>query len=368
MTVEEFKNYIEENQNSDEFKKLMEWIGIDCDQNIFETIIEYLKHNHAKIDTIDFFVPDFDHFYNFFECYKKKTFEMAHIDTGEINLSETPYLKQRKKNATGYFTDGYIILPDESMYILKYPLHYKYGKSGVRDCACQYASIIASGIANLLGIDTSENFLFVMPNGQDRLGSKFFLKPNEELVSFYDHWKIESISGILNELRNTLWLRKCPNEKINEIEFEFLKQEFLAKLIDLDDQAADNSGLIVSTSGEGTKRSIRMVPMFDYDFSFMFSEHSTIMRRKCDNGQTDISSFIKQYKDYPGFMDFVRRSISILDMNKVYDNIYEKSGLQIFSEQLEDPILLEYSEFVNRNLKLAKKTVKELDENAREEL
>lgn len=373
MTVEEFEEYIEGNKTTNEFKELMEWIGIDYNQNLTNELVTYLSQSHARRDTKEFFVPDFDHFRNFFECYKKKTFEMVYTENGEIDLSKTPYIKQsyNSKSRRGKFTDRYIMLPDRTVFISKYPLFLK-PKYRVYDSSCQYNGIIATGLANQMGISSSENELAIIENHQTRMLSKFFLQPNEELLCFYENEERDDnevntkISDALKSLDLNLRLRKFSEEDISKAKLEFLKQEFLAKIIGLCDQSNENTGIIVSVDSKNN-RQVKLAPMFDYDFSFFIAESFQLTRRVCDNGQTDIGSLIKQYKDYPGYMEFIKRSLSVLDLNKVYDSIYENKHLETFKQPHNNPTLNKFTEFVNKNLALAKSTVRELDENAKEE-
>ena len=94
----------------------------------------------------------------------------------------------------------------------------------------------------------------------------------------------------MEKLTRNLELRQFPQEEIESTKTEFLKQEFVAKLIGLVDQTADNSPVIVSVDEDG-KKHVRMAPMFDYDYSFHITK-SGMTVRKCDDGQNTISSLI----------------------------------------------------------------------------
>ena len=297
---------------------------------------------------------------------------MVYTEKGEIDLTRTPFLEEDSSNKSspkGYFTDKYIILTDGTIYVLKYLIS---SKSEDIEESSKYAAIIASGIADLLGISSADYYLFKLPNkgrkthnyDQYRLGSKFFLGPNEELLNPLTNQSEDIlISEALEDIEKALRLRKYSQEEINEIKREFLKQEFLAKLIGLQDQKGSNFGLIDSTEiyGQRVKKRIRIAPMFDLDISFMYADKYNTPVRKCDNNQTDIASLIDQYWDDPEFMDFVRRSISNLDMDKVYKYLFKKTSLKIFSQGNKNPILSRYSAFVNRNINSAKEIVEEID-------
>ena len=255
---------------------------------------------------------------------------------------------------TGQYTNGYYMFSDGSIYIAKTPLYYYKGTSGVSDPNCKFNALIAEGIAKELGISTSENVLSKRENGQVRILSKYFLDPNEELVEFYDHNEGNGISGVYNELNSSLSLRNYSKNQIDSTCMEFLKQEFLAKLIGLQDQKCDNTGIIISMDESGN-RSVRMAPMFDYDYSFKPAENVGYRVRFATNGKADIASFIEDFSDNKEFLEFVRNSIDNLDMEKVYERIYNSKGLEFFKNHKENLALREnFTEFVNANLQKAR--------------
>lgn len=276
------------------------------------------------------------------------------------------------------------------VYISKFPLNYLPNKSGIFDSSCKYSPIIATEIAKELGVETSENFIGRKSNMHNVVLSKYFLRPNEELINFYedpeesDEFAVqdnkeekpnpyEKISNVFNELDRTLRLRNYPNDQIEKVKFDFLKQEFLAKLIGLCDQKGDNTTLIISMD-EDRKKRVRLAPMYDYDFSFNVVKGNGFRKRCADNGKTDIVSFVEQYRDYPEFLDFVKTSVNILDMEKVYENIYNDTGIKIFESSKENPDLeddyteflkdrlkTDYTGFVNSNLRMIQKLLKSFE-------
>ena len=373
MTELEFKQYIESIQDEPEFISLNKFIQFSIyskngELSMFEAVKEYLKLNHSRRDTDIPFDPDYDHFYNFYEKYKNKDASIVYKAEGEIDLGKTPHLVQPARVAKnkGYFTDNYLILPDGTIFISKIPLNYKSSISLEREPNCRYNTIIATKMAKKLGITTSENFLARLADGQYRTLSKFFLRPNEEFVTFFKDEGNPKISTIYKKLEETLTLRKYPAERIEEIKMEFLKQEFLAKLIGLDDQKADNTGLIAGIDANG-ERTIRLTPMFDYDYSFLTGEKSDIVRRQADNGKTDIVSLIEQYKDNPDFMQFVKKSLTSFDIKKVYQSLYEEDRLTCFKNYESNGYLCLIMGFVDYNLKRAREKLKELKAHERGE-
>ena len=287
---------------------------------------------------------------------KTKKSGIIYDQEGYIDLSKSLYLMCLKQfpgcsQDNGKFIEGYYLFSDGTKYISKILLDDASEFSDVNDENCRYNPIIATGIAKELGIDTSENTLARKVSGSVRIFSKYFLKSNEELITFYEHNSHQRISDVFKELETALLLRKFPRDQIEKTKFDFLKQEFLAKLIGLCDQTEDNTTLIISVDDEG-KKSVRLAPMYDYDFSFNTVRGVGFRKRHTDDGKTDIASLVKQYKDYPGFLDFVKKSVNTLDMDRVYENIYKDTGIKIFENSKENADLEDdYTEFLRDRLK-----------------
>lgn len=302
-----------------------------------------------------------------FEAYKNGNFTPNYNEEGYLDLKNTLYLEQPPMfaRATGWFTDSYLLFPNGEIAISKYPLHYKSSKARVNDPDCAYCAVIASGVAKSLGVQTSENTFARRKDGQFRILSKNFLRDNEEMITFMREAKISKISDILSNMDEALILRNFRAKDITDVKFEFLKQEFLAKLIGLKDQKASNTGLITSIDSSG--RHVRVAPMFDYDYSFFIGEDKDLPLFVCDNGEADISSLVTQYRDYPGFLDFVKKSVSTLDMSKVYSSIYESTGIKSFENPEENKNLARFTSFVNENLGRARQALHDLEPNERGE-
>ena len=244
-------------------------------------------------------------------------------------------------------------------------MSYKSAQSEVRDKDCIYCSIVGTGIAKAIGVDTSENTIAKRKDGWLRISSKNFLRHGEELITFLGEGRNLYVSEILEQLDRVEVLRNYPMKEINQVKLDYLKQEFLAKLIGLKDQKADNTGLVTSMGKNG--RHVRIAPMFDYDYSFFIGEKVDLSVNKCDNGREDIASLIIQYKDYPGFINFVKSAVSSLDMNKVYRGIYKDTGLSIFQNPENNTTLKRFSDFVESNLDKARFALDQLFPNERGE-
>lgn len=284
-----------------------------------------------------------------------------------MDLGKTLHLEQPPMfaRAMGWFTDSYILFPDGKVAISKYPLHYKSGKSGINDSDCSFCPIVATGIAKAMGITTSENLFARRKDGQLRILSKNFLRENEEMVNFIKEGGEQNISDVMAELDSVLTLRNFDSKQIGDAKFEFLKQEFMSKMIGLKDKKAENTGLITSADKSG--RHVRMAPMFDFDYSFFIGEKAQLQVLKCDNGESDIVSLINQYKDYPGFLDFARQAVKKLDMQRVYQSIHEDTGIKVFEHPEESQVLKRFTEYVDVNLGKAKEALHNLEPNERGE-
>lgn len=363
MDFEEFKKYIDSIILNEKFKELDEFTGM-TDKNkeldIYENIKSYLGFQHPRRDCKEFFQPDYQYFINFLKYYLKGIpSEVVLNDKGYIDLQNTLHIAQPRYmlKGAGVFTDKEIMFTDGSRYFSKIPLNYV-GKSGISNKCCIFTPIIASHIAKILNVETAEFNLGLAHNG-NRILSKNFLKENEKIVTITD--ETYTISEHLSTMEQELRSAGYPQEEIENAKFEFLKQEFIAKLIGLKDQKAENSPLVESEDEDG-KKHIKMAPMLDFDYSFHIGEErDDMLVRKCDNGNTDIGSFILEFKDYPGFLEFVRNSLNTINMKQVYTNIYQNTGITYFTNYEEDTEMMEFIEYTNRNIEKAKEAVTEIE-------
>ncbi len=368
MELSELKEYIDTIKDSGRFKKLDEFTKMtkmDTNRDMYENIEYYVKIYHSKHTNKRLFEPDYEYFVKFLKSYMdNEPASLLRREDGYLDLENSLYLKQPGlfSENKGNFLDHYMIMTDGSIYISKLPLHYR-GNSGITNPYCLYGPLIASYIAKNLDIECADINLAKSHNGYKIL-SKNFLKENEEIITYTENMML--ISEYLDKIDEALKLRKFSEVEIKKVKFDFIKQEFLAKLIGLKDQTADNSPLIISVD-EYENKHIRMAPMFDLDFSFHIAKDIGLLIRQCDNGNTDIGSLIEQYKDYPGFKQFAKRSIEALDMEKIFKQIYDETGIKKFGEYMNDEQMKEFIGFVNRNIQIAKETFDKVYESEREE-
>lgn len=353
MEFEQVKQYIDGVKDSDKFKEVLEFTRLTelkPGQDLYENIRYYLSMFHSRKDCKEWFQPDYEYFINFLEHYlKSEPAEVVLDEKGYIDLAKTSHLIKPLRFAAGagMSTDNHIMLTDGRKYISKIPLNYN---QGIHNKYCVFSSLIVSYIAKNIEVETAAITLASTRNGT-RILSKNFLKPNEELISYAEDKDEIIISEQLSELEQTLRLRKFPQDEIDAAKLEFLKQEFVAKIVGLRDQKADNSPIIIGSDEEGG-RYARLAPMFDLDYSFQIGEErQNFVARKCDNGQEDIASLIEQYKDYPGFLEFVKSSLQTLDMVQVFSRIHQETGIKLFGNYGDDEQMKKVIAFVNDNLR-----------------
>lgn len=359
MQFEQVRQYVDTVKDSDRFKEMLEFtqlMQLNPEEDLYENIRHYLSLFHARRDCEEWFQPNYEHFIKFLQHYLKgEPAEDVFDEQGYLDLSQTLYLVKpiRFAASAGDSTDNHIMLTDGRKYISKIPLNYQ-GGSGIRNKYSIFVSLIASYIAKAAETEAAEIALARTYNGK-RILSKNFLQPNEELVLCVDDMEETTVSNYLSKLEQALRLRKFPNEEIAKIMFESLKQEFVAKLIGLKDQRADNSPVIIGVDENG-KRYARVAPMFDLDYSFHIGEIGPdFITRTCDNGKDDIGSLIEQYKDYPGFEEFVKTSIQSIDMVNIFRQMYEETGIKIFGEYEGDEEMKKFMHFVNKNIRTCKR-------------
>lgn len=368
MEFEQFKEYIDKVKNHEKFKELDEFTRmtrIKGNQDIYENIRDYIKIYHPVHDEIEYFQPDYEYFIKFVESYlNNKPSEISLGDDGYIDLSRTLFLVQPPmfSGNQGNFLDKYMIMTDGSVYISKLPLNYR-GNSGVSNKYCLYCPLIASYIAKSLGVSSADIALAHIHNGS-RILSKNFLIGNEEIVVYTED--NQTISQQLEKITESLKLRKFDESEIEQVKIEFLKQEFVSKLIGLKDQTADNSPFIVSIDEYGN-RHVKMAPMFDLDYCFHIAENIDMIVRKCDNGKEDIGSFIEQYINYPGFEEFLANSLESFDITKVFKQIYEDTGIRDIETYSGNEQMKEFVKFVNKNIEIARNSFDKLHNRERDE-
>jgi len=358
MEFETVKRYIEKVKNREKFKEIEEFTHmttLDENKDMYANIEYYVSMFMPRHDCKEFFQPDYELFMSFLTNYlNNQPPKLVYDEKGRIDLTKTLHIvRPAKFCGRGSFIANNIMLTDGTIYFCKIPINQA-SKTRIREKNIIYVPIIAAQIAKKIGVEAADITIGTAKNGVPRLLSKNFLNTNQELIVYTEDTAEILISEQLRELEKALKLRKFPESEIERTKLEFLKQEFVAKLIDLRDQTAENSPIIVETDEKGQKH-VKMAPMYDLDFSL---GTSNILARKCDNGKEDIASLIEQYKDYPGFREFAEKSIQTLDISQLFDDIYRSTGLVEFKDLKNNPDMMKFIDFVNQNIRKSERNYK----------
>ena len=192
-----------------------------------------------------------------------------------------------------------------------------------------------------------------------------FLGSNQKLIHL-DELGIEDIkanthtnrlrvikNGIVNLCQN-----KMDNDTITKIiekvELQFAIQSFLKILIGPMDSNYGNTGIIVTGDNNGNITSIELAPAFDLDISFNVArelvKYDHISQIRDSNGNpSNIESVIWEFKDTPGFMDFIgnlANKMQNCDIAKeILDDVYSRTNRNFFIEKRDD-----YMYFINKRL------------------
>lgn len=377
MNFEEVKEYIVKVKDSKKFRELAEFTymaDLDPSKDIYENIREYLERfgkkqpGSSKMVKLDngswgiIYEPDYDYFISFLDHYlNDRPAGNVCTSNGWIDLDKTIHLEEPRAflKGQGFFLDNKRIFTNGSVYFSKTPISIKASEISSKESI--YCPLIASYVAKTLDVEAPSIDLAVGKEGP-RILSKNFLKPNEEMFPYASEQDENTISAQLKVLESYLKSRRCIPQEIEDAKLEFLKQEFVAKMIGLKDQKAENSQVIVSIDEDGN-RHVKLAPMYDLDFCFHIAEKADLPIRRCDNGKTDIASLIEQYKEYPGFMEFAKSSIQRLNMQEVFNKIYKEKGLTRFRDYETDEEMMNFMSFVNNNKDMARECIDKIQGN-----
>ena len=357
MTFEEFKEYIGSVKDNPKFIEIYNFTqmgNLKSSKDFYESLNYYLSLSCAK-NSGNGFEPDYEYFVKFVRLYLSgESQELIFNEEGFIELSKNLHIvKPLRFCGGGRFTDNNFMTTNGKKYISKYPTNYF--ASYVRNKNCLYAPVIASYVAKVFDVEAADISLGISRrDGSRRIISKNFLKPSEQLVTYGQCLKVSEQLALLEE---TLRLRRFDKSEIEKVKLDFIKQEFVTKLIGLRDQSEQNCPLALLVDEQG-KRHIRIAPLFDLDFSFHIAEEANLLlMRTCDNGKTDVASFIEQYKNYPGFIEWVVEKISCFDTKKFFQNMAKETKIKDFEDFEIDEEMKKYIIFLDNNIQLARNAI-----------
>ena len=242
------------------------------------------------------------------------------------------------------------------------------GKEGLK--ICKYNNVIIPYIGTeIFGVDTVEYYFTKFSSGKQ----KILTNPNLEYLVTLDEksngeeiWEGTNIlmdsngedtlifSERMDQLKKFLELRHIPTHKTQEILDEFIRQEIFKKSIEY----VDNHNVNWSLGVNG--KMVRLFPAYDFDFCTGV-KNKTIYETKCDNGLSDIKSFINQYKEKVWMKKYIKEVIQDFDIDHVFETSEERTVINI-----PDDIRTYFSDFYSKKKEELEAVYKEIFEERKQ--
>jgi hypothetical protein len=358
----------------DDFKKINSIINI-CDLNqseedIIKNIKDYIWLLLANRRTSEF-PHKVDNFISFIENYpniKRPSFTFPSKDGKIHELSDDylvvcngyhiyhdyRYLNGRRVNGL-YMQESYLGT-DHKIYLSKKSMKSRtLPVSRETSMEVDYNSLLVESVFNYFSEPVASYYL-VKTNAipYNSIITPSFLESNQELIHLRDlddeerENTIDTHSNRLNIIINSLTKRYkgIMNDNdfqnmINKVQLQYCIQSFMKLLVGPMDANYGNTGIILTHNENGIP-SIEIAPAFDLDVSFNIStelmKSNNIDQIKDINGNpSTITSIIKEFKDIPGFKEFLDNFVKkLLNHNapkNILNNVYERTNLSFFKER-----------------------------------
>ena len=273
------------------------------------------------------------------------------IDLDKINYKYYSDINR----GTSSFTENFIIFEDGTQALIKKPLSavpvfsgvYPSGKLKIQQD--EYNPLLAKEIANIAGIPCAEYYL-AYEDKANYILTPSFLKDGDELILGCDLTDKDELDMdiILKNVRKSLALRKFNSKEIDAIINALVNQCFVSKFIGNVDELSRNFGIILNN------RHVRLAPFFDLDYTFNIRDDLE-QSRTIDNDPS-LRKYIEHFKDFPGFITFVRNFINNLDVNKLFESVQNSTGIVV-----EDSLKNFYTTYINDNISIVKQTLRDID-------
>jgi len=338
----EISKYIKSIKNDSYFKKLALIYDISDETAIYYYIV----------DNFD----EFREFYDEFKKFQERPEEFSienYMENGSINLRRLPHIKSQR-GADGGFVEGWIILPNFKTYLVKKnPRNYGvWGKWFAR----RYNILITPKIAEKMGIKCAEYYWCKKTSKSRTEGNitRNFLEDGQTLISGYEINELTNggitknkLTDRLKSLEKYLKVQKVDPETIERIRQDYIKLSFFNNFISNSDQRDWNYGLVQDSNG----KIIGLAPAFDLDFSC-----KVYMSMGCelllDNRNSNISSFINQFKHEQWFIEFIQEFIQNFNMEQILEEVQEEHGIT-----MEPKVLEYYKSFFEKQLTQVKTAI-----------
>ena len=358
-----------------------------CDLNqaedsIIKNIKDYIWIYLTNRNSSDFSVK-VDEFISFIENYhtiKKPNFTNPSSD-GNIHFLKDDYLMicnghhiyndfRFLKNMTtnGLYMGESYLGTDHKIYLSKRSMRSKsLGVSSETAKEVDYNSLLAESIFNYFSQPVAHYYL--LKTNYNIFNSIFttnFLNDNQELVHLADLFTeenddyLDTHTNRFNIIREGLRRRYKKNMSdndfqrlIDKLQLQFCIQSFMKLLIGPMDDNLGNTAIILTHNGTNVP-SIDLAPAYDLDISFnvaneLASRNSMHQIMDFNGNPSTIMSLIKEFKDVPGFKEFLNNFVMTIMANnipkEVINDVYKRTNLSFFKEREDN-----YTFLLNKRL------------------
>jgi len=316
----------------------------------------------------------------------RRFLELSHVDekmlffadeNGKVDISSVENaLLPIGIAATAWYADGWYLFPDEKPYLRKRMLsfmkQYEHVK-GQKFQPEQYNGMICPALAEMFNLPSAKYFM-AKEKRKGYMLSPDFLEEREELIHIARIEELatgekqstkaiqgaeKKVSEMYGYLKKFLDEYEFEGQKLDESQKEktlgdFLKQRFFNRFIENTDEHVYNSAVIVKG------KSVKMSPMYDYDFTLTRKTSDVIPGcgweglpnlMILDNGKSDITSFMEQYKNYPGMQEFYKNFLQNFSIEKMEEIIKRNIGVKVDRKEV-----IGHYEILNNNFAEMKRT------------
>lgn len=393
---EEQKEKLKRYYKEDWFKELNELVNIcDLDQNE-EVILEHIK-NYIKYfvkqremtfsERVDMFIKALEAYSNKENIPFEKDEEGRIINLSKSGFTEENgfYMKDKKVELTahkqlGLYYRNIYVSTDRKIYLVKIAMDNKGQISGYeKGIETEYNPVLAQNIFEYFEEPVAKYLVAKIEGFPNRIIlTENFLQKNQELIHLCDFYELEkdeqdsseekdTHSSRLKLIENNLRIRyerQMGKDKFEEllgkIKLQYVRQEFMKKMLGPMDNNFGNSGLILTTTGNDMDiPEIDLSPAYDLDLSFNIAEEVEVSRTYTDNGKDDMESYIDEFKNVEGFRKFLDGIVEKMQdedlPEKLVNDTYEKTGLEFLKINKEN-----YVKYLKRKFKEVKDAYKKV--------
>ncbi len=358
-----------------------------CDLNqeedkIIKNIKDYVWHILSRYNSV-YFSEKVDSFITFVENYpsiKTPKFSLPSSD-GKIHNLKTDYLVicnghhihndyryLKKVHANGLYMHDSYLGSDHKVYLSKKSMKSRtLPVSDDTEIEVEYNSLLAESVFKYFSQPVASYYLiWTNSNPYTLIVTPNFLEKNQELIPLEDlmtddnNDDLDTHTNRLNIIINSLTRRYKDNmndndfqNMIKKVQLHFCIQSFMKLFIGPMDANFGNTSIVL-THNNTSIPTIDISPAYDLDISFniateLVSKNNIHQILDLDGNPSTIMSLIKEFKDIPGFKEFLDNFVmTIMNNNfskEVIDDVYKRTNLSFFKEREKN-----YMYFLNKRI------------------